>query len=163
MAKITFKNGSEYEKKLKKLEQLYASDASLEKAVAAGAAVVADKIRSNLEALPEVEYRRLEEGESFHGIPKGQKKDLADSFGLTPIGRDKNGFVNTKAGFEGYGSYPTKAYPQGLPNALLARATESGSSVRQKTPFVEPAVKATRSEAVDAMGKVIDEQVKSIF
>lgn len=163
MAKITFKNGSEYEKKLKKLEQLYASDAPLEKAVAAGAAVVADKIRSNLEALPEVEYRRLEEGQSFHGIPKGQKKDLADSFGLTPIGRDKNGFVNTKAGFEGYGSYPTKAYPQGLPNALLARATESGSSVRQKTPFVEPAVKATRNEAVDAMGKVIDEQVKTIF
>lgn len=163
MAKITFKNGSEYENKLKKLEQLYASDAPLEKAVAAGAAVVADKIRSNLEALPEDEYRRLEEGESFHGIPKGQKKDLADSFGLTPIGRDKNGFVNTKAGFEGYGSYPTKAYPQGLPNALLARATESGSSVRQKTPFVEPAVKATRNEAVDAMGKVIDEQVKSIF
>ena len=163
MAKITFKNDSAYAAQLKKLEQFYASDAPLEKAVAAGAAVVADKIRSNLEALPEADFRRLQDGVAFHGVPKGQKKDLIDSFGLTPIGRDKNDFVHTKAGFDGYGSYPTNTYPQGIPNQLLARAVESGSSVREKTPFVEPAVKATRKEAVDVMGKIVDEQTESIF
>lgn len=163
MAKITFKRGSEYMLRLQKLEERFAAPQTLEKAVHAGSAIVADKIRENLEALPEDEYRRLPEGEIFRGIPAGQKKDLADSFGLTPIERDRNGFVHTKAGFEGYGSFPTNAYPQGVPNPLLARSVESGSSVREKTPFVEPAVKATRKEAVEAMDKVIDGELKEIF
>lgn len=138
-------------------------DEPLEKAVAAGAAVVADQIKANLEALPEEEFRKLGEGEIFHGLPTGQKRDLVDSFGLTPIEKDKNGFIHTKAGFDGYGSFPTNAYPEGIPNQLLARSAESGSSVRQKTPFVEPAVKATRKQAIEAMEKVIDEEIKKIF
>lgn len=163
MAKITFKGGSDYALRLQELEKHFGNDAPLEKAVAAGARIVADEIRSNLEKLPEEEYRRLEEGETFKGLPKGQKRDLEDSFGLTPISRDKNGFVNTKAGFEGYGSFPTKAYPQGIPNPLLARSAESGSSVREKTPFVEPAVKATRKEAIEAMGRVVDGEIEKII
>lgn len=138
-------------------------DEPLEKAVAAGAAVVADQIKANLEALPEEEFRKLGEGEIFHGLPTGQKRDLVDSFGLTPIEKDKNGFIHTKAGFDGYGSFPTNAYPEGIPNQLLARSAESGSSVRQKTPFVEPAVKATRDEAVDTMNKVLEDEFNSLF
>lgn len=138
-------------------------DEPLEKAVAAGAAIVADQIKANLEALPEEEFRKLGEGETFTGLPKGQKKDLVDSFGLTPIEKDKNGFIHTKAGFDGYGSFPTNAYPEGIPNQLLARSVESGSSVRQKTPFVEPAVKATRKEAVEKMNGVLEDEFKTIF
>ena len=138
-------------------------DEPLEKAVTAGAAVVADQIKANLEALPEEEFRKLGEGEIFHGIPTGQKRDLVDSFGLTPIEKDKYGFIHTKAGFDGYGSFPTKEYPEGVPNQLMARAVESGSSVRQKTPFVEPAVKATRKEAVETMNAVIEDEFKSII
>lgn len=138
-------------------------DEPLEKAVAAGAAVVADQIKANLEALPEEEFRKLGEGEIFRGLPAGQKKDLVDSFGLTPIEKDKNGFIHTKAGFDGYGSFPTNAYPQGVPNQLLARSAESGSSVRQKTPFVEPAVNETRKEAVETMNAVLEDEFKSIF
>lgn len=138
-------------------------DQPLEKAVAAGAAVVADQIKANLEALPEEEFRKLGEGEIFRGLPAGQKKDLVDSFGLTPIEKDNRGFIHTKAGFDGYGSFPTNAYPQGVPNQLLARSVESGSSVRQKTPFVEPAVKATRKEAVEEMNAVLEDEFQSIF
>ena len=163
MARISFNRSSDYAKKLQQLERTFESGDTIERAVAAGAAPVADRIRANLNALPEEEFRKLEEGETFKGLPKGQKKDLLDSFGLTPISSDRNGFVNTKAGFEGYGSFPTKAYPQGIPNPLLARSAESGSSVREKTPFVEPAVKATRKESVEAMEKVIDEDIKKIF
>ena len=163
MAKITFKRGSEYALKLQQLERHFTSDKPLEKAVVAGAAIVADQIKSNLEALPEEEYRKLGEGEIFHGLPTGQKRDLLDSFGLTPIEKDKNGFINTKAGFDGYGSFPTNAYPQGIPNQLLARSVESGSSVREKTPFVDLAIKATRQKAVEAMNAVIEDEVKSIF
>ena len=163
MAKITFKGSSVYFEKLQQMERHFLKDSTIENAVRAGAAVVADKIRNNLEALPEVSFEHLQEGEIFHGLPKGQKKDLQDSFGLAPILRDKRGFVSTKAGFDGYGSYPTNEYPQGVPNQLLARSVESGSSVRQKMPFVEPAVKATREKAVTAMEKVVDDEMKKIF
>ena len=145
------------------MERRFTSDEPLERAVAAGSAIVTDQIRVNLQALPEEEYRKLEEGETFRGLPEGQKRDLLDSFGLTPIEKDRNGFLHTKAGFDEYGSFPTNAYPKGVPNQLLARSVESGSSVRQKTPFVEPAVKATRKDAVEAMNGVIEDEFKSIF
>ena len=163
MAKITFKGQSEYFSKLQKLEQAFAEDSTMEKAVRAGAAPVADQIRQNLKALPEEPFRKLQEDEIFHGIPKGQKQDLLDSFGLAPITRDRSGFVHTKAGFDGYGSFPTAEYPNGVPNQLVAAATESGSSVREKMPFIRPAEKATRKEAIEAMEDVIDGEIKNIF
>ena len=145
------------------MERHFQSDAPLKKAVAAGAAVIADQIKANLEALPEEDFRKLGEGETFHGLPAGQKKDLVDSFGLAPIAKDKNGFIHTKAGFDGYGSFPTNTYPEGVPNQLLARSVESGSTVRQKMPFVEPAVKVKRREAVETMNDVLEDEFKSIF
>lgn len=165
MARITFKAQSDYYLKLKAFESHFTKDATLEKAVRAGSAIVADAVRKNLEALPEEQFRHLDTfvGDYFREAPTGQKRDLEESFGLTPIKRDKNGFVHTKAGFDGYGSFPTNTYPQGVPNALIARAVESGSSVREKTPFVRPAVNATRKEAVEAMENVIDGELKKIF
>lgn len=163
MARISFKGMLEYELALKKYKA-WAEEWQMQKdAVKAGAAIVADKIRANLESIPTERYRKLQPGEVFSGLPAGQKKDLMDSFGLTPIKMDKNGFIHTKAGFDGYGSYPTKKYPKGVPNQLLARAVESGSSVREKHPFVEPAIKATRKAAIEAMEKIIDEETKKIF
>lgn len=145
------------------MERHFQSDAPLKKAVAAGAAVIANQIKANLEALPEEDFRKLGEGETFHGLPAGQKKDLVDSFGLTPIAKDKNGFIHTKAGFDGYGSFPTNTYPDGVPNQLLARSVESGSTVRQKMPFVEPAVNVKRREAVEKMNDVLEDEFKTIF
>lgn len=163
MARISFKNQSEYFLRLEELEKVFAKDAAIKKAVYAGAAIVADQIRENLEKLPEENFRYLRDDDMFGGTPEGHKNDLSDSFGLTPIERDSRGFAHTKAGFEGYGSYPTNTYPKGVPNPLLARAIESGSSVREKTPFVNPAVKAKRKEAVAAMEAVIDDEMKNIF
>ena len=163
MAKITFRGQSEYFEKLQQLEQAFAKDSTLERAVRAGAAPVADQIRRNLGAIPAEPFRKLKDGELIHGLSKSEKKDLEESFGLSPISRDRNGFVHTKAGFDGYGSFPTKTYPQGVPHALVARAAESGSSVRQKVPFVRPAVNATRQEAIEAMEDVVDDELKKIF
>ena len=165
MARITFKNQSAYFLRLQALESRFAKESTIEKAVYAGSAIVADAIRENLEALPEEQFRLLDTfwGDFFSEVPTGQKKDLIDSFGLTPIERDKNGFVYTKAGFDGYGSFPTNTYPYGVPNALIARAVESGSSIRDKTPFVRPAVNATRKDAIAAMEEVVDDELKKIF
>lgn len=163
MARLTFQGQSKFHEKLQELEAVFAKDAAIEKAVYSGAKIVADKIRDNLEGVPEDNFKRLKPGEVFTGLSDAQKQDLENSFGLTPISRDKNGFVHTKAGFDGYGSFPTPSYPQGVPNALLARAAESGSSVRKKTPFIRPAVKGTREKAVQAMEDSIDETTKEVF
>ena len=163
MAKIAFRKLPDYTHFLDRFSAAFAQDEILNKAVYAGSKVVADQIRANLEALPEEKFRQLKNGEKFSGVPEAQKQDLIASFGLTPIERDNTGFVNTKAGFDGYGSHPSKKYPQGLPNQLLARSIESGSSVRDKHPFVRPAVQATRQKAVEEMEKVINENIDQIY
>lgn len=163
MASITFKGFEEYAKKLEQLQNVLAEKTIQEKAVAAGAAIVADKIRENLEALPTDRYRHLRPGEVFEGIPEEQKQDLRESFGLSPISTDKKGCMNTHAGFDGYGSAPTRAYPKGLPNQMVAAATENGSSVRRKHPFIRTAVRATRNAAIEKMDKTLEEGIKKII
>ena len=84
-----------------------------------------------------------------------------DGFGVSPL-QDDSGYRNVKLGFDGYNSVKTKKYPQGQPNALIARVTESGSSYREKTPFIRPAVNAARKPAEKAGQAKIDEKIKSI-
>ena len=156
MARMTFKAGDEYALKLSRLAA--GADEIAKKAIYAAADIVADEIGKNIDALPTESFRYLRDGDKFSGVPGQQKQDLKDSFGITPISLDGDGNWNAKIGFDGYGSTPTKAYPQGLPNQLLARAIESGSSVRQKTPFVRPAVNATKKQAQTEMARVIDEE-----
>lgn len=163
VARVSFKGASDYALALKKLEFTAEQGKLLEDAVKAGAKPVADEIRRRLDALPSAPFERLSDGEKFGFLPEGQKRDLQDSFGLTPVDRDRRGFVHVKAGFDGYGSFPTKSYPKGVPNQLLARAVESGSSVREKTPFVRPAVNATRKEAEAEMDRVVRQELEKIF
>lgn len=127
--------------------------------VMAGAQPIADEIRSSIESLPSDTFRRLTKGEEFSGIPNGSRKDLLNNLGIAPPGVDNNGNTNTKVGFKGYGSYPTKKYPKGLPNALLARSIESGSSVREKYPFVRKAVNKKRKISIDKMQEKIEEKI----
>lgn len=164
MAKVTFKGMAKYGDALKQLELSFAGNNDiLERAAKAGADPVADEIRNRLANLPEAKFQRLPEGGKFMGISSHQKEDLLEGFGVTPPGRDKTGFVHVKVGFEGYGSFPTKSYPNGVPNALIARAAESGSSVRQKTPFVRPAVRATTKKAIEEMDKSLERDLKQII
>ena len=133
-----------------------------EKALHAGASVLADAIRQNLNALPEDRFRKLSDGESFVGVPERQKRDLQESLGITPVKVDRHGYYNIKIGFDGYGSYPTQKYSKGLPNQLLARSIESGSSVRQKTPFVGPAVKSAKKAVLQAMQEEADRAIEQL-
>ena len=131
--------------------------------VQAGAQPIADQIRKNLEGLPEDKFRYLKKNEVFTGIPKQQKQDLLNSLGITPPDIDFDGNTNIKIGFDGYGKIPTKKYPKGVPNQLLARAVESGSSVRKKTPFVRKAVNKAKKLAEAEMQKKLDEHIEIIM
>jgi len=138
MARISFKNGDDYALKLSRLAT--GSEEIAKKAIYQGAKVVADKIKSNLEGV----------------LSPEATGDLVDSFGVTPISRDKDGNWNAKIGFDGYGR-------DGIANQLKARVLESGSTRQQKRPFVRPAVNATKKQAIEAMRKVIDEETKKMM
>lgn len=159
MARIEIRGFDGLELQLSKL-----ADPELAKdVVMAGAQPVADEIRKSIETLPEDKFRYLKKNEVFTGVPKQQKQDLLDSLGITPPDIDFDGNTNTKIGFDGYGKIPTKKYPKGVPNQLLARAVESGSSVRKKTPFIRKAVNKAKKLAEAEMQKKLDEKIEIIM
>lgn len=112
------------------------------KAVETGAGILADQVRKNLE-------KNLERSEYSEG-------DLLNSFGITPVDIDEKGIINAKVGFDGYDR-------NGVPNALKARAMESGTSKQQKRPFMRPAVKATKDKVEKAMQDVIDREIQKVM
>lgn len=130
------------------------------KMVMAGAKPVADAIRGNLNNLPSDDFRKITENDMFRGVPNDERNDLLNGLGIAPVDVNNNGDTNTKVGFDGYGRHISKKYPKGVPNALLARAIESGSSVRKKTPFVRTAVNKTKQKAIDEMEKTLVEEIK---
>lgn len=139
------------------------TDEMIGEAVYDMAKVVADKVRANIEALPAVsnEANIATYREGYSRLSEPEKQGLMDGFGVSPL-QDDSGYRNVKLGFDGYNSIKTKKYPQGQPNALIARVTESGSSYREKTPFIRPAVNAARKPAEKAGQAKIDEKIKSI-
>lgn len=160
MAKFQFNGMKEYAEYLQRI------GANTKEICGAGvyamAEVVTDKIRANLDALPTVDesealaaYREQRKT----SLTSAQKKGLQEGLGVSPMEND-NGYWNVKAGFDGYNKVKTRKYPNGQPNVMIARATESGSSVREKTPFVRTAVAAATKPAIQAGQATIDEKIK---
>ena len=133
MPKYTIRVGEDFALKLSQLATDF--DDVAEKAIRAGADIVADEMRARLE-------------KSLSGKSTG---DLEAAMGITPVLRDSNGDWNAKVGFDGYDR-------NGVPNQLKARVLESGSSKQQKRPFIAPAVRATRKQVQDAMEKIIEDE-----
>ena len=166
---MTINAGKDWIEKIRQLGRQ--TDAVCARAVQKGAGIVADQIRTNLENLTEdahysrehPDYYFLTSSEHFTGIPAAQKEDLLDSLGISPVMSDANGVINAKIGFDGYGSQPTAKYPNGIPNPMVARAVESGTSLRPKQPFVRPAVNKAKKAAVEAMEAVIDQAIETIM
>lgn len=160
MAKFQFNGMKEYAEYLQRIE------ANTKEICGAGvyamAEVVTDKIRANLDALPtvdEAEAVASYRGKKKANLTSSQKKGLQKGLGVSPMEND-NGYWNVKVGFDGYNKVKTKKYPNGQPNVMIARATESGSSVREKMPFVRPAVTAATKSAIQAGQAAIDEEIK---
>ena len=159
MAKWTMEGMSEYIAYLQSIANV--TDEAIGAGVYAMAEAVADKVRANIQALPTVsnEANIATYRQGYSRLSEPEKKGLLDGFGVSPM-QDDSGYKNVKLGFDGYNSVKTKKYPNGQPNVLIARVTESGSSYRQKTPFVRPAVNASRKEALEkgreAVGRVLE-------
>ena len=161
MAKWTMEGMSEYIAYLQSIANV--TDEAIGAGVYAMAEVVADKVRDNIQALPTVsnEANIATYRQGYSRLSEPEKKGLLDGFGVSPM-QDDSGYKNVKLGFDGYNSVKTKKYPNGQPNVLIARVTESGSSYRQKTPFVRPAVNASRKEALEKGREAVDRVLEAV-
>lgn len=167
MRKTPFKTQG-LDKYVAQLERLgKKTDTVISEAVYEMAKVVADEVKANLIALPSVpdtEGLKAFASEPQQKIPitKAQKWGLVHSFGIASL-RNEGGFIHVKIGFDGYNEVQTKTFPNGQPNALIARSIESGSSTREKTPFLRPALAAARKQAIEAARVKFDEAIHDTF
>lgn len=135
----------------------YQSSDMIGKAIYEGASIVADAIKQNIETIP-VDERSSGQ---LNGLKSIQIAGLKHGFGISRK-RDDNGYINVKAGFDGYNNLKTKKYPGGQPNAMIARTIESGNSFTQKHPFVAPAVRSSKDRAEARMAEVIDQEISRV-
>lgn len=156
----TFKVGSGIDKYISQLEDLStSSEEMIKRSVYVGAGIVTDAVRKNIEGLPVRDSEEFVPGRMVNGVTATQKAGLLAGLGIAPF-RNENGYVHVKVGMDGYNATRRKKYPNGQPNAMVARSVESGTSWMVKHPFIAPAVNATRASAEAAMAKAFDEQCK---
>lgn len=114
---------------------------AVEDALRAGAAVLAAEMKANLRKK----------------IVDKQATQLVDSFGITPVGQDRQRVWNVHLGFDGYQTPGTgKWAASGIPFQMIARVFESGSvkkgyQWRKPKHFARDAVRAKRQQAEEAM------------
>lgn len=159
MAKLQMKGLEEYEKKLLQLKNL--SREMIGEAVFEGAGVVADAVRESINALP-VDDRYATGTKMLYGVTEEQKQGLLDGFGIAPL-QDDGGYLHVKLGFSGYNSQRTKKYPNGQPNSVIARSINSGTSFRQRNPFVDAAVARAKDAAEKKMKDKIDDAIGEVM
>lgn len=160
--KIELKGFDELEAKLEALGEK--SDEIIKKSLYAGAGVIADSVKKNIEALPTEDARWLKDGERYDVCTSSQKEAMASRFGISPM-EDKGDSIDALIGFDdaGYIGKPTKKFPKGMPVKLLARSIESGSSVRQKHPFFRIAVNNSKKAAVEKEKSTASEEIQKIM
>ena len=162
MATFQFKGLEQYTQYLQRIEAN--TEEICGAAVYAMADVVTDEIRNNLEKLETISSKEaIAAWKEKRKVPltKVQKKALEQSLGISPMQKE-NGFYNVKAGFDGYNTTKTKKYPNGQPNAMIARSVDSGSSFRQKNPFVRTAVKTAQKKAIGTAKIVVDTKIHAL-
>ena len=164
MAKMIWKKELEhYASRILKLGEATAE--IMGKTIYEMAAIVADKISENIDAMPYISdaegLKRYANGEKAK-LTYSEKKGLQESFGVSRLD-DDGGFKNVKLGFDGYNDVKTKKYPDGQPNVMIARSIESGSSIRDKHPFVRPAVNAAKKECLKKAEEVVNEEIQKIM
>ena len=162
MANITIEGFESY---LQQLNALRADSLKICKAVVyPGAAILAEKIRAETEALPTISdaeaIGNFRAGEENKALSVSQKAGLVESLGISGIKKDRSGMVQASVGFTGYNSIKSNRWPNGQPNAMVARSLEKGTSFLKRDRFVERAVKAAREEAIAAMAAEADAYIE---
>ena len=155
MAKFQFEGIDNY---IAQLEKIYGdTDEIIGKAIYQGAAVVMKSVASAIEGIQTDTRYGTPENKTIGPNPY-QKEGLRQSVGIAKLRKDGS-FWNVKIGFDGYNGLKTKTWPNGQPNAMVARSVESGTSWMQKQPFMRKAESSSRVRCEEAMAKEIDKQL----
>lgn len=162
MARIKIQGITEYETKLTALGRR--GGEIIKRGVYAGADIVADAVAEAIsgiptEAGPGGRPKLAKKGEKLVGLSPRQKADLIKGLGLSKMS-EESGYINTKLGFNGYGSTPTKKYTKGVPNVLLMRSVEKGTYFRKKNPVIRRTVNRVRPIAEKAMADEVEKEIK---
>lgn len=159
MAKISFTGCDRFGNVLGYWETRMLDDNALKRVVRRGAAVIADAVRLSMALIP----GRNKGDPDTAGITKQEREHLEKHFGVTPIKRDRDGYLHAKVGWDGYVGRTQKGFPRGFPVPMMVRTIESGTSWRDKIPFIRNAVKKYKPLAVEEMQKALDEELDDIF
>ena len=143
MAKITFSGLDLYAEELNKIADRLPK--MIDAALYEGAKVVADQTQKEIEGLTEL-------------TPEA-RQGLHDGLGVAHFWRD-GGATVTKIGFEGYNKKRTKRWPNGQPNAMIARSLIRGTSCMRANRFTARAAKKARERSIEAMQQRLDQDLK---
>ena len=142
MATLTFKGIDEYVAKLEQAEKQIKG--IMKRALYDGAGELADEVRKEIQALP-VQKANPPPGEQLNGVFGYEKEGLLNGLGVAKM-RETDGNIQTRIFFDGYNRMKSKKYPNGHPNALIARSINAGTSVRMKIPFLNRAASKAKAK-----------------
>lgn len=155
MSKITFTGIDEYFAQLSNLGDK--AEGLCKRALYDGAGVVANEVRSEIQGLPTTD-KNGDPQQPFEYEVDG----LLSGLGIAKM-KDQDGRFSTRVDFDGYNRMKSQKYPNGKPNAMVARAINSGTSRRPKNPFMTRAVKRAREKAEKAMAARMDADINDIM
>ena len=141
MAKCNIKLPEEFLRKLSSLGTR--TDEVAKKALTAGGEIILARVRANLMGVIGKEIK-------FESRSTGQ---LVSALGLTPVRVDRNGNYNIKIGFDEFRR-------DGSSNAGVANIIEYGKHGQPAKPFLTPAKKQVGNQALEAMKKIVEEELK---
>ena len=142
MAKVDIKMPDDF---LEKLAHLASDeDGMAERVLNAGAEVVEARVRSNLAGV-------IGRGTKVESRSTGQ---LLSALGTSGVKIDRQGNHNVKVGF----AEPRR---DGDSNAKIANILEYGRHGQPAKPFLKPAKSASKSAAIEAMKRKLEEEVQN--
>lgn len=126
----------------------------IKRAVFDGAGALADAVAQAVTDLPAEPFHPLPGArngmEPLNVLTEDDREDLLNGIGIARFGLTGDG-VDTAVSFDGYSRHKSKEFPNGVPLPVIARSIESGSSARQKHPFVRPAVNGAKAHILQVM------------
>ena len=142
MAKVKVEMPEEFLRKLSLLGSK--TDEIAGRVLEAGGEVVLAKVRSNLATV-------IGSGTKYDSRSTGE---LAQSLGLSPVKLNRAGNHDIKIGF-------SEPRSDGGSNAKIANILEYGRHGQPAKPFLKPAKSASKSAAIEAMKRKLEEEVQS--
>ena len=141
MAKADFKLPDDFLDRLARIERDEAEIA--DRVLNAGAEIVVEKVRQNLIGTVGRDTQ----------FPSRSTGELVSALGVTTVRVNRNGDYDIKIGF----AEPRR---DGDSNAKIANVLEYGKHGQPPKPFLKPAKTASKSACMDAMKRVLEEELK---